>query len=87
VAEQGLLAALERATADSAPLWEKKAYAELLPALLALEEPIHTFFENVMVNVDDPALRGNRLRLLADVRDLFVRGWDLSRIVVEGEKG
>jgi hypothetical protein len=26
------------------------------------------------------------LRLLADVRDLFLRGWDLSRVVVEGEK-
>ena len=39
-----------------------------------------------MVNVDDAAVRLNRLRLLADVRELFVRGWDLSKAVVEGEK-
>ena len=39
-----------------------------------------------MVNVDETAVRLNRLRLLAEVRDLFVRGWDLSKIVVEGEK-
>ena len=39
-----------------------------------------------MVNVDDVPVRLNRLRLLADVRDLFVRGWDLSKVVVEGEK-
>jgi glycyl-tRNA synthetase beta subunit len=37
--------------------------------------------------VDDEAVRRNRLRLLADVRDLFLRGWDLSRAVVEGDKG
>jgi hypothetical protein len=39
------------------------------------------------VNVDDLPTRVNRLRLLTEVRELFVRGWDLSRVVVEGEKG
>jgi hypothetical protein len=29
--------------------------------------------------------RVNRMRLLADVRALFLRGWDLSRVVVEGD--
>ncbi len=85
-AEQALLAALEKATATTAPLWEKKAYAEILPALLGMEEAIHAFFDGVMVNVDDMAVRTNRLKLLADVRELFVRGWDLSKVVVEGEK-
>ncbi len=85
-AERELLAALEQAAAATAPLWERKAYAEVLPALLGLERAIHTFFDKVMVNVDDPAVRLNRLRLLAEVRDLFVRGWDLSKIVVEGER-
>ncbi len=86
-AEQALLAALDRARTDTAPLWERKAYAEILPALLELEGVIHGFFDHVMVNVDDADLRLNRLRLLADVRDLFARGWDLSKVVVEGEKG
>jgi hypothetical protein len=32
-------------------------------------------------------VRGRRLALLAEVRDLFTGTWDLSRVVVEGEKG
>jgi glycyl-tRNA synthetase beta subunit len=39
-----------------------------------------------MVNVEQEDLRRNRLRLLADVRELFLRGWDLSKAVVEGER-
>lgn len=84
--EQALLAALEQATAETSPLWDKKAYAQILPALLGMESAIHAFFDGVMVNAEDPVVRGNRLRLLADVRDLFMRGWDLSKVVVEGEK-
>ncbi len=85
-AEQALVSALEKARAATAPLWERKAYAEILPALLELEAVIHGFFDHVMVNVDDAPVRLNRLRLLADVRGLFLRGWDLSKVVVEGEK-
>ena len=47
---------------------------------------VDSFFNDVMVNADDAVLRQNRLQLLAEVRELFLRGWDLSRIVVEGEK-
>ncbi len=86
-AEQTLLAALDTATQATAPLWERRAYADILPALLAMESAIHGFFDGVMVNVEDAAIRQNRLQLLASVRELFLRGWDLSRIVVEGEKG
>lgn len=84
--EKGLLDALDRARVATTPLWDKRAYADILPALLQLERPIHAFFDKVMVNVEDPSVRGNRLRLLWEVRELFVRGWDLSRIVVEGER-
>jgi glycyl-tRNA synthetase beta chain len=86
-AERALLAALDAARTRTAPLWEKKAYAEILPALLEMETAIHAFFDHVMVNVDDAPVRLNRLRLLSEVRELFVRGWDLSKVVVEGEKG
>ena len=85
-AEQTLLESLERALAATAPLWEERAYARVLPALLEMEEAIHGFFDRVLVNADDLAVRANRLRLLADVRGLFLRGWDLSRVVVEGER-
>ncbi len=86
-AERDLAGALDAARAASAPLWEARDYARVLPALLAMEQPIHAFFDAVMVNVEDAPTRTNRLRLLADVRELFLRGWDLSKIVVEGEKG
>jgi len=86
-AERDLLAALERARRGAEPLWQRRAYAEILGVLLEMESAIHGFFDRVMVNVDDAPTRLNRLRLLADVRALFARGWDLSRVVVEGDRG
>jgi len=85
-AEHELLKALEAARDRSEPLWRERDYARILPALLEMEHAIHGFFDRVMVNVDDLPTRANRLKLLSEVRDLFVRGWDLSRVVVEGEK-
>ena len=85
--EKDLAAALDRARAASEPLWQRRAYGEILPALLSMEEAIHAFFDGVMVNAEDMPTRLNRLRLLTEVRELFVRGWDLSKVVVEGEKG
>ena len=85
--EQALLAACELARARTAERWEKRDYAGILPELLEMQKAIHAFFDHVMVNVEEAATRQNRLRLLADVRELFLRGWDLSRVVVEGEAG
>ena len=85
--EKDLAAALDRARAASEPLWQRRAYGEILPALLSMEEAIHAFFDGVMVNAEDMPTRLNRLRLLTEVRELFVRGWDLSKVVVEGERG
>jgi glycyl-tRNA synthetase beta chain len=86
-AERALHAALEAARVRTAPLWERRDHAALIPALLELERPIHAFFDEVLVNAEDLGVRVNRLRLLTEVRDLFTRGWDLSRVVVEGERG
>src|SRR5262245_53870571 len=85
--EHSLLAALELARGRTAPYWAKRDYPTLLPELLAMGGAIHAFFDHVMVNVENAATRGNRLRLLTDVRELFLRGWDLSKAVVEGERG
>ena len=85
--EQALLAATELARARTAAHWDKREYAAILPELLGMGDAIHGFFDKVMVNVDDVAVRQNRLRLLGDVRELFLRGWDLSKVVVEGGKG
>ncbi len=83
-AERELAAALDRSRSATRILWAGRRYADVLPLLLELETPIHTFFDRVLVNTDDAAVRRNRLRLLTDIRELFVRGWDLSRVVVEG---
>ncbi len=85
--ERDLAASLDRARARTEPLWAGRRYDEILPALLEMEEAIHAYFDGVMVNVEDLATRVNRLKLLSEVRELFVRGWDLSRVVVEGERG
>jgi glycyl-tRNA synthetase beta chain len=84
--ERALIAALERARAATDPLWRDRRYADVLPALLEMEAAIHAFFDGVLVNAEDRELRLARFKLLAEVRDLFLRGWDISRIVVEGEK-
>jgi glycyl-tRNA synthetase beta chain len=83
-AERELLGSLERANGSTRTLWDRRAYPEILPALLELEHPIHDFFDHVMVNVDDLPTRINRLQLLWPVRAIS-GGWDLSRIVVQGE--
>lgn len=84
--ERDLIAALERARAATEPLWRERRYAQALPALLGMEQAIHAFFDGVLVNAEDRELRLARFKLLSEVRDLFLRGWDFSRIVVEGEK-
>ena len=56
--------------------------AERLAAELA--EPLHTFFEEVFVNADDPALRGNRHALLREIDGALLRFADLCRIVRHG---
>lgn len=63
---------------DIEPLFESRQYSELLANLASLREPIDNFFDNVMVNVDDQAVRDNRLALLGQLRHLFCRVADIS---------
>ena len=55
-------------------------YAASLQALAALKAPVDAFFDAVMVNADDPALRRNRLALLKALHDAMNRVADLSRL-------
>jgi glycyl-tRNA synthetase beta chain len=48
--------------------------------LAALREDVDQFFDKVMVMAEDPAVRANRLALLAGIRRLFLRGVDLSKL-------
>ena len=78
-AEQALRDALAQAGARSATAFEHGRYDESLLALAALEAPVDAFFESVMVNAEDPALRANRLGLLAGLHAAMNRVADLSR--------
>jgi len=76
--------ALGRALADIAPqaraAFERGDYTGSLLALAALRTPVDTFFDGVMVNADDPALRANRLGLLATLHQAMNRVADLSKL-------
>jgi glycyl-tRNA synthetase beta chain len=56
----------------------QRSYAESLMHLAALRDVIDTFFDKVMVNAEDSAVRLNRLALLQQLRGLFLQVADIS---------
>jgi glycyl-tRNA synthetase beta chain len=60
-----------------------KNYDAILEHLAANWHVIRTFFDKVLVNVDDKIIRQNRYNLLYAIRRLFLRVADISKIVVE----
>ena len=62
------------------PLFEQRDYEAALSQLAGLRETVDIFFDDVMVMVDDEALRDNRLALLNQLRNLFLQVADLSRL-------
>ncbi|MGY0651829.1 glycine--tRNA ligase subunit beta [Luteimonas sp. A537] len=63
-AEQALADAVESAYADTGAPLAAGNYADALARLARLRPQVDAFFDAVMVNAEDPALRGNRLALL-----------------------
>ena len=55
-------------------------YTEAMTALAGLRAGVDDFFDRVQVMTDDPAVRGNRLALLARIADLFLETADISRL-------
>jgi glycyl-tRNA synthetase beta chain len=55
-------------------------YTSSLKALAALRTPVDKFFDDVMVNAEDPLVRANRLGLLATLHGVMNRVADLSRL-------
>jgi glycyl-tRNA synthetase beta chain len=64
----------------------KGRYDHALDALVRLKPAIDVFFDGVMVNAEEAALRSNRLSLLKDVDDFFKSFADFSRIMVQGSQ-
>ena len=75
-------AALARALrqSDVGAAIRDRDYSGAMGALAELRAPVDSFFEHVTVNADDPALRANRLRLLAEIRDVLHQVADFSKI-------
>jgi glycyl-tRNA synthetase beta chain len=79
-AEKTLNTALNSVAYRGRPLYENGQYTENLQALAALKGPVDAFFDQVMVNADDPAIRANRLGLLALLHAEMNRVADLSKL-------
>lgn len=62
-------------------------YTEALSCLAALQQPVDTFFDHVMVNSDNEGLRRNRLNLLYALRQRFLQVADISQLAGLGKAG
>jgi glycyl-tRNA synthetase beta chain len=79
-AESALVAALDAAAPAAASAVQREDFAAAMAALATLRAPIDTFFDEVIVNDADPAVRARRLALLARARDAVHGVADFSRI-------
>jgi glycyl-tRNA synthetase beta chain len=79
-AEGALWAALNDVRPQADGLFERGEYTASLKALAALRAPVDAFFDGVMVNAEDTAVRANRLGLLATLHGTMNRVADLSRL-------
>ncbi|MDP1893693.1 MAG: glycine--tRNA ligase subunit beta [Hydrogenophaga sp.] len=79
-AEQALFAAMQATVPAANTQFDAGDYTASLQALAALRAPVDAFFDGVMVNADDPALKANRLGLLKTLHEAMNRVADLSRL-------
>jgi glycyl-tRNA synthetase beta chain len=79
-AESTLNNALATVKPQADAAFERGDYAASLQALAALKTPVDAFFDGVMVNAEDAALRNNRLGLLATLHQAMNRVADLSKL-------
>lgn len=78
--ERALGARLDAVMPKARGALAQEDFAACMQALALLREPVDAFFEKVTVNADDPALRANRLKLLAEIRGALDEIADFSRI-------
>ena len=79
-AEVALHAALVEVVPQADAAFLTGDYTESLQALAALRAPVDAFFDDVMVNVDDPTIRANRLGLLAKLHLAMNQVADISKL-------
>ncbi|WP_319517792.1 glycine--tRNA ligase subunit beta [uncultured Martelella sp.] len=79
-AEKALYEAIVSASAKAREASVKEDYFSAMEALSALRAPVDTFFEEVLVNAEDEAVRANRLALLAMIREATGTVADFSKL-------
>ncbi len=84
--EEGPEAGLYEATTAAAERMPSLTWREKVQTLASMRPYIDRFFDGVMVNVTDAAVRRNRLALLATMLAEFSTIADFSEIVTSGEK-
>ncbi|HHF3787910.1 TPA: glycine--tRNA ligase subunit beta [Haemophilus influenzae] len=77
-AEKALAEAVLALRTEVQPLIAQGDYTTILDKLANLRMPVDSFFDNVMVNAEDPALRQNRLAILNTLQGLFLQVADIS---------
>ena len=77
-AEKALAEAVIALRTEVQPLIAQGDYTAVLDKLANLRAPVDSFFDNVMVNAEEPALRQNRLAILNTLQDLFLQVADIS---------
>ncbi|MER9358338.1 glycine--tRNA ligase subunit beta [Mesorhizobium sp. M0500] len=79
-AEKTLFAAVNQAERQAGEAIQNEDFSAAMLALSVLREPVDSFFEKVLVNDQDQAVRANRLALLARIRAATDRVADFSKI-------
>jgi glycyl-tRNA synthetase beta chain len=79
-AERALAGALEAAQADNASALQRRDYTAVLARLAQLQAPVDAFFDDVLVNAENPAVRANRLALLGRLKAQFTAIADIARL-------
>jgi glycyl-tRNA synthetase beta chain len=78
--EKTLVDTLAKLEGEIKTLLSHNNFAESLQAVATLRTPLDSFFEGVMVNVDDAKIRHNRLNILTSVQDLLHKIADFSKL-------
>ncbi|MET3520738.1 glycine--tRNA ligase subunit beta [Mesorhizobium abyssinicae] len=79
-AEKSLFAAVNQAEKEAGQAIQNEDFSAAMLALSVLREPVDSFFERVLVNDEDQAVRANRLALLARIRAATDQVADFSKI-------
>ena len=79
-AEKRLFEELSAIEPESDVLYAEGRFEEMLVLIAKLRAPVDAFFESVMVNAEDPALRANRLALLKRLYLVMNRVAEIARL-------